>query len=88
VGPGNNFGSATIAGVSYAANGDSIGVRATDSGRSDRVNLTNVDVVGNNMNGDRVVTCGGQVACSANAAVGTRSVGSLLTTFFKAIATF
>jgi hypothetical protein len=72
VGPGNSFGPATIAGVSYAANGDSIGVRATDSGRSDRVNLTNVDVVNNNMNGDRIVTCGGQVACSANAAVGTR----------------
>jgi hypothetical protein len=72
VGPGNNFGPATIATKSYAANGDSIGVRATDSGRSDRVNLSNVDVVGNNMNGDRIVTCGGQVACSGNTAVGTR----------------
>jgi len=40
------------------------------------------------MNGDRIVMCGGQVACSGNTAVGIRSVGSLLTTFFKAIATF
>jgi hypothetical protein len=64
VGPNNNFGPATIAGVSYLANGDRIGVRATDSGRSDRVNLSNVDVVNNTMNGDRIVTCGGPVACS------------------------
>ena len=66
VGPNNNFGPATIAGVSYPANGDRIGVRATDSGRSDRVNLSNVDVINNNMNGDRIVTCGGQVVCSGN----------------------
>jgi hypothetical protein len=62
----NYFGSATIAGVSYQANGDRIGVRATDSGRSDRVNLSNVDVVNNKMNLDRIVTCGGPVACSGN----------------------
>jgi hypothetical protein len=41
-------------------------VRATDSGRSDRVNLSNIDVVGNKMNGERIVSCGGQVACSNN----------------------
>ena len=62
----NNLGPATIAGVSYSANGDKIGVRATDSGRSDRVNLSNIDVVGNKMNGDRIVSCGGPVACSGN----------------------
>jgi Thrombospondin type 3 repeat len=66
VGPNNNFGPATIAGVSYPANADRIGVRATDSGRSDRVNLSNVDVVNNKMNGDRIVTCGGPVVCSGN----------------------
>ena len=66
----NNFGPATIVGVSYAANLDRIGVRATDSGRSDRVNLSNVDVVNNNMNGDRIVTCGGQVDCRTNTNVG------------------
>jgi hypothetical protein len=51
-----------------------IGVRATDSGRSDRVNLMNVDVVNNNLNGDRIVPwpCTGQVACSGNTNVGTK----------------
>jgi Thrombospondin type 3 repeat len=68
----NNLGPATIAGVSYAANGDRVGVRATDSGRSDRVNLTNVDVVNNKMNGDSIITCGGPVSCSGNTNVGTR----------------
>jgi hypothetical protein len=69
VGPNNNFGPATIAGVSYAANGDRIGVRATDSGRSDRVNLSNVDVVNNNMNGETIKGCelpDNIVACSGN----------------------
>jgi hypothetical protein len=69
---GNNLGPATIAGVSYPANGERIGIRATDSGRSDRVNLSNILVQGNNLNGDRIVTCGGQVACSNNANVGIR----------------
>ena len=68
----NNLGPATLAGVSYAANGDRIGIRATDSGRSDRVNLSNVDVVNNKMNNDSIVTCGGSVACSGNTNVGSR----------------
>ncbi len=73
----NNFGPATItiAGeeVDYSANGGNrIGVRATDSGRSDRVNLSNVAVKNNDMNGDRIVNCGGQVECSDNTNVGTR----------------
>jgi hypothetical protein len=72
VGPNNNFGPATIAGVSYPANADRIGVRATDSGRSDRVNLSNVDVVNNKMNLDSIVTCGGQVVCSGNTNVSSR----------------
>ena len=72
VGPNNNFGPATIAGVSYAVNVDRIGVRATDSGRSDRVNLSNVDVINNKMNLDSIVTCGGAVACSGNTNVGSR----------------
>ena len=76
----NNFGPATIAGVSYPANGDKIGVRATDSGRSDRVDLSNVDVENNNMNGDRIVSCGGQVACSNNT-VSTRLAGLSLMVF-------
>jgi len=79
VGPGNNFGRATIAGVNYPPNGNRIGVRATDSGRSDRVDLSNVDLVNNNfgladsnLNRDRIVTCGGPVYCGTNTNVGTR----------------
>jgi hypothetical protein len=77
----NNFGLATIAGVTYQANGDKIGVRATDSGRTDRVNLSNIDVVGNKMNGKRIVTCGGQVACSGNTSVSSRDAGLSLMVF-------
>jgi hypothetical protein len=67
--------------VDYPPNENRIGVRATDSGRSDRVNLSNVGVVSNNfgladsnMNRDRIVPwpCTGQVACSLNTNVGTR----------------
>jgi hypothetical protein len=78
VGPNNNFGRATVAGVNYPPNGNRIGVRATDSGRSDRVNLSNVDVVNNNfglvnnIDRDHIITCGGQVVCSGNTNVGTR----------------
>jgi len=68
----NIFGPTTIAGVSYPANGDLIGVRATDSGRSDRVDLSNVDVLNNNMNSDSIVTCGGPIFCSGNTDVGSR----------------
>ena len=68
----NIFGPTTIAGVSYPANGDLIGVRATDSGRSDRVNLSNIDVLNNDMNGDSIVTCGGPIVCSGNTEVGSR----------------
>jgi parallel beta-helix repeat protein len=49
-----------------------IGVRATDSGRSDRVNLLNILVKENDLGGDRIVTCGGPVACINNTNVGTR----------------
>jgi hypothetical protein len=65
----NNFGKAIIAGVTYLVNGDRIGVRATDSGRSDRVNLSNVDVVGNTLNGETITGCeqpDNIVACSGN----------------------
>jgi hypothetical protein len=63
----NNFGPATIAGVNYAANGDNIGVRATGSGRSGRVNLANISVINNTLNGDRIETCNPPVVvCSGN----------------------
>ncbi len=62
----NVFGPKTIAGVSYPANRDLIGVRASDSGRTDRVDLSNVDVINNTMNGERILTCGSTAACSGN----------------------
>ena len=49
-----------------------IGVRATDSGRSDRVDLDNILVQGNNLGGDRIINCGGPVACISNTNVGTK----------------
>jgi hypothetical protein len=49
-----------------------IGVRATDSGRSDRVNLERILVQGNDLGGDRIITCGGPVVCSGNTNVGSR----------------
>jgi Right handed beta helix region len=49
-----------------------IGVRATDSGRSDRVNLSNILVEGNDLGGDRIINCGGPVVCSGNINVGSR----------------
>jgi hypothetical protein len=84
VGPNNNFGRATITidgvEVNYPPNNERIGVRATDSGRSSRPNLSNVDVVENNfglvnnIDRDRIITCGGQVYCGPpnNTNVGTR----------------
>ena len=72
----NRFGPAdiTIGGdtVHYDPNGERIGVRATDSGRSDRVNLEVVFVERNNMNDDRIVNCGGPVKCENNSNVANR----------------
>ena len=58
--------------VDHPVNGNWIGVRATDSGRSDRVDLKNIVVKTNNFgltetrDHDRIVTCGGQVSCDGN----------------------
>jgi hypothetical protein len=49
-----------------------IGVRSTDSGRSDRVNLERILVKENDLGGDRIVTCGGPVECINNTNVGSR----------------
>jgi parallel beta-helix repeat protein len=52
-----------------------IGVRATDSGRSDRVNLDNILVQDNDLGGDSIVTCslrGVPVECINNTNVGTK----------------
>src|ERR671911_267664 len=52
----NVFGPATIAGVPYRANAVAA-IRATDSGRSGRPNLENVDIFNNVLNGERIIGC-------------------------------
>src|SRR5215210_69815 len=48
-------------------NANRIGVRATGSGRSGRVNLANISVINNTLNGDRIETCNPPVVvCSGN----------------------
>jgi hypothetical protein len=53
----NVFGAATIADVSYLPNSEGVAIRATDSGRSDRPDLWNVDIVGNVLNGEVIRGC-------------------------------
>jgi len=54
-------------------NANRIGVRATGSGRSGRVNLANISVINNDLNGDRIDTCDPPVVvCSGNTNVGSR----------------
>jgi hypothetical protein len=65
----NVFGAKTIAGVTYPRNRDRVAIRATDSGRSDRPNLFNVDIVNNILNGEVIKGCEKPdtiVACSGN----------------------
>jgi hypothetical protein len=53
---GNTFGSKTIAGVSYASNSGGA-IRASDSGRSDRPDLANIEITGNTLNGETIKGC-------------------------------
>jgi hypothetical protein len=53
----NVFGAATIADVAYLPNASGVAIRATDSGRSDRPNLFNVDIEGNVLNGEVIKGC-------------------------------
>jgi hypothetical protein len=53
----NVFGAATIADVVYLPNSEGVAIRATDSGRSDRPDLFNVDIVGNVLNGEVIRGC-------------------------------
>jgi hypothetical protein len=65
----NAFGAKTIAGVAYPRNRDRMAIRATDSGRSDRPDLWNVDIVANVLNGEVIKGCEKPdqvVACSGN----------------------
>jgi Right handed beta helix region len=53
----NVFGAATIADVAYLPNSEGVAIRATDSGRPDRPDLFNVDIVGNVLNGEIIKGC-------------------------------
>ncbi len=53
----NVFGPATIAGVTYPANDGNVAVSASDSGRTDRTDLRNVDIVYNTLNGEAIKGC-------------------------------
>jgi hypothetical protein len=51
------FGAKTIADVAYLPNASGVAIRATDSGRSDRPDLFNVDIVDNVLNGEVIEGC-------------------------------
>src|SRR5918994_1010490 len=53
----NVFGATTIAEVAYLPNSEGVAIRATDSGRPDRPDLFNVDIVGNVLNGEVIKGC-------------------------------
>jgi hypothetical protein len=53
----NVFGATTIADVAYLPNASGVAIRATDSGRLDRPDLFNVDIVGNVLNGEVIKGC-------------------------------
>jgi hypothetical protein len=53
----NRFGAATIGGVAYLPNSRDVAIIASDSGRSDRPNLSNIAVVNNALNGETVKGC-------------------------------
>jgi hypothetical protein len=62
----NRFGAVTLPGFFYPSNVTSIAVRVTDSGRSDRPDTADVNVVNNTLNGETIKTCGGVVICQGN----------------------
>ena len=53
----NVFGAKSIADVAYLPNASGVAIRATDSGRLDRPDLLNVDIVGNVLNGEVIQGC-------------------------------
>ncbi len=53
----NVFGATIIADVAYLPNFEGVAIRATDSGRSDRPDLWNVDIVDNVLNGEVIKGC-------------------------------
>jgi hypothetical protein len=53
----NVFGQTIIAEVAYLPNASGVAIRASDSGRSDRPDLFNVDIVDNVLNGELIKGC-------------------------------
>jgi parallel beta-helix repeat protein len=53
----NRFGAATIEGVAYLPNSRDVAITASDSGRSDRPDLSNIVVANNALNGETVKGC-------------------------------
>jgi hypothetical protein len=53
----NVFGAATIADVVYLPNSEGVAIRATDSGRPDRPDIYNVDIIDNVLNGEIIKGC-------------------------------
>ena len=54
---GNVFGATVVAGVAYLPNSGGVAIRATDSGRADRPDLWNADIVDNVLNGEVIKGC-------------------------------
>ena len=53
----NSFGAASIGGVAYSPNTGNVAIIASDSGRTDRPDVFNIDIVGNVLNGEVVKGC-------------------------------
>ncbi len=53
----NRFGEVTIGGVKYPPNARNVAIIASDSGRADRPNLFNIDIVNNILNGETIKGC-------------------------------
>lgn len=53
----NRFGAVSIGGVKYPANARNVAIMASDSGRSSRPNLFNIDIVNNTLNGETIKGC-------------------------------
>ena len=53
----NRFGAATIAGVAYSPNSRNVAINASDSGRTDRPDLFNIDIADNILNGEVIKGC-------------------------------
>jgi hypothetical protein len=51
----NTFGTATINGVTYPHNGFNVAVRAADVGKTEKTDMWNVDIIGNDLNGEKIV---------------------------------